>query len=176
MLYASRNFQFKINGYSIFYAIMKNNIITTVSWLIVAWACYIFLGSIPYKFSNHPDTQHIFSTIGNWMSTTIADGLGQSFAQYGAYVVGSFEIATSAVLLFPLFGLFFKCINRARFHFIGGLMASAVMFGAVFFHLFTPLGIKVLHQGQSDGGSLFYAATSILIGGLVLAFINRKYI
>jgi len=37
------------------------------------------------------------------------------------------------------------------------------MSGAVFFHLATPLGIEVLHNGVSDGGSLFYAAVSILV-------------
>jgi hypothetical protein len=63
---------------------------------------------------------------------------------------------------------------RPRLHRIGGLMASVVMTGAVFFHLFTPLGVKVLHQGKSDGGSLFYAAVSILILDLVLFFLNRR--
>jgi hypothetical protein len=51
-------------------------------------------------------------------------------------------------------------------------MASAIMGGAVFFHLFTPLGIVVIHEGQSDGGSLFYAATSILILGIIMALLN----
>jgi len=46
------------------------------------------------------------------------------------------------------------------------------MAGAVFFHLFTPLGIEVLHQGKSDGGSLFYAAVSILVLGIVMVIIN----
>ena len=46
-------------------------------------------------------------------------------------------------------------------------MAAVVMAGAVFFHLFTPLGIEVLHEGKSDGGSLFYAALSILVLGIV---------
>jgi hypothetical protein len=55
---------------------------------------------------------------------------------------------------------------------LGGLVATAVMTGAAFFHLATPLGIEVLHNGQSDGGSLFYAAVSILVLGLVLAAIN----
>ena len=57
----------------------------------------------------------------------------------------------------------------------GGLMASAVMAGAVFFHLVSPLGIEVLHNGESDGGSLFYAAVSILVLGFVLFFINRGW-
>jgi hypothetical protein len=50
-------------------------------------------------------------------------------------------------------------------------MASAVMAGAVFFHLVSPLGIDV----NNDGGSLFYAALSILILGLVLFGINQGW-
>ena len=57
----------------------------------------------------------------------------------------------------------------------GGLMASSVMAGAVFFHLVSPLGIEVLHNGESDGGSLFYAAVSILILGLLLFSINQGW-
>ena len=48
------------------------------------------------------------------------------------------------------------------------------MAGAVFFHLFTPLGIEVLHEGKSDGGSLFYTALSILILDVELFVINRS--
>ena len=62
-------------------------------------------------------------------------------------------------------------------HAFGGIMASGVMAGAVFFHLFTPLGIEVIHEGKSDHGSLFYAAVSILVlgGGLfVMNFLTWK--
>jgi len=60
-----------------------------------------------------------------------------------------------------------------QWYVVGGLLSSAIMSGAAFFHLVTPLGVEVLHQGKSDGGSLFYAAVSILLLGLLLAFINR---
>lgn len=152
------------------------------SWLIALWMCYIFLGSLPYKFTSHPDTQHIFSTIGNWMGSFLGTGIGDLFTRFGAFAVGGFELLTSIVLLLPavlwvvskLSGSYFG-ITRRRFHVIGGVMASAVMAGAVFFHLATPLGIEVLHNGQSDGGSLFYAATSILVLGIVLVAINRGW-
>jgi len=62
--------------------------------------------------------------------------------------------------------------EREIIHSIGGVMASAVMLGAVFFHLATPLGIVVLHNGQSDHGSLFYAAVSILVLGFTMALVN----
>lgn len=154
----------------------------TASWIIALWMCYVFLGSLPYKFTRHPDTQHIFGTIGDWLGTFLGSGVGQLFSDFGSYVIGSFELLTSIVLLLPallwvlsrLNGSYFG-ITRRRFHMIGGLMASAVMAGAVFFHLVSPLGVEVLHEGQSDGGSLFYAAVSILVLGLVLFAINRGW-
>jgi len=74
-----------------------------ISLVISLWIAKVFLFSLPYKFTNHPDTS-----------------------------------------------------------------------GAAFFHLFTPLGIKVIHEGKSDNGSLFFAAVSIIVLGLVLAFINKS--
>lgn len=153
-----------------------------ISWPIVLWMCYIFLGSLPFKFSAHPDTQHIFGTIGSWIGGIAGADIGTLFTTYGAYVVGGFELLTAIILLLPIllwvgskltrsnFG-----VTRRRFHMIGGLMASAVMAGAVFFHLATPLGVEVLHNGVNDGGSLFYAAVSILLLGLVLFGINRGW-
>ncbi len=150
-----------------------------ISWPIVAWMCFIFLGSLPYKFTGHPDTQHIFGTIGGWLKGFLGDTIGDLFTKFGAYGVGSFELLTSIVLLLPLLIWLVRLIKkqtmgntRRKFHRIGGLMASMVMIGAVFFHLASPLGVEVLHQGESDGGSLFKAAVSIMILGVVLFFIN----
>jgi hypothetical protein len=158
---------------------MKKNLTSIASWLIVLWICKVFLLSLPYKFSAHPDTQHIFGTIGLWMQDVASQSLGGWFIQFGAYAVGSVELIAALILLSPaLFALLkkLKIIDnsptRELIQGIGGLLASGVMAGAVFFHLVTPLGIEVLHQGKSDGGSLFYAAVSILILGLVLAAIN----
>lgn len=156
-------------------------IVAVCSWAIVAWTCYIFLGSLPYKFSNHPDTRHIFSTIGDWMTGILGNLFGSLFSHYGAYLVGTAELLISLLLLSPVL-VWLRNRHapdarqrrvRARRHALGGLAASTVMAGAVFFHLFTPLGIEVLHQGQSDGGSLFRAAVSILTLGIVLFVINR---
>ena len=158
---------------------MKKNIIAVASWAMALWMCKVFLFSLPYKFSGHPDTQHIFGTIGTWMSEILGEGIGNLFTSIGAYAVGSFELVTSIVLLLPAvlwvlskMGVGQNDGVRARFHRIGGVMAAVVMSGAVFFHVFTPLGIEVLHQGKSDGGSLFYAALSILISGVIMFVIN----
>lgn len=158
---------------------MKSRIIIILSWVAVAWICKVFLSSLPYKFSGHPDTQHIFSTIGAWMSSTLSNGLGVWFTEYGAYAVGSAELLVSIVLLLPIVFFILKKLNimsntpeRSLLHSIGGIMSAGIMIGAAFFHLVTPLGIEVLHNGQSDHGSLFYAAVSIVVLGIIMALVN----
>ncbi|MDN2664522.1 hypothetical protein OW492_14180 [Psychromonas sp. 14N.309.X.WAT.B.A12] len=156
-------------------------ILPIFSWAVVVWIAKVFLLSLPYKFTLHPDTQHIFGTIGAWMQGFLGDTIGSLFANYGSYAVGSVELITSLVLLSPIVFWILKKVgvlscapSRSLIHAIGGLMASGVMAGATFFHLFTPLGIEVIHEGKSDGGSLFYAAVSILILGLILFVANYR--
>ena len=147
--------------------------------MVVAWICKVFLSSLPYKFSGHPDTQHIFGTIGLWMQDTISPALGQWFVGNGAVAVGVVELVAALVLLSPIVMILLNKLNivvnapsRELIHLFGGVMSSGIMAGAVFFHLVTPLGFEVLHNGQCDGGSLFYAAVSILVLGLLLAICN----
>ena len=160
---------------------MTPRMISIISWLLVLWITKIFITSLFYKFSGHPDTVYIFSTIGQWLQSALGQSLSTAFSQYGAYVVGTWELITSLVLLAPAFFWLWSAISgstglpqRSTLHFTGGLMASAVMAGAVFFHLASPLGVEVMHQGKPDGGSLFYAAVSILVSGIILAILNRK--
>jgi len=160
---------------------MKKIIIAVVSWAIALWVAKVFVSSIPYKFSGHPDTQHIFSTIGEWLKGFIGDAAGGLFSEQGAVVIGSAELVTSVILLSPVV---FWILNKIKLladrpyrpvaHALGGLMAAGIMAGAVFFHFFSPLGVEVLHKGKSDGGSLFYAALSILVLGLVLFILNWR--
>lgn len=158
---------------------MGKHLIAIISWVIALWTSKVFLFSLPYKFSGHPDTQHIFGTIGNWLKTFPGETFGELFTNYGAYLVGSAELVTSTVLLAPVLLWLLTRLSvlrerpyRAMLHCIGSLMAAIIMSGAVFFHLASPLGIEVLHEGKSDNGSLFYAALSILVLGLVSFIIN----
>ena len=160
---------------------MKNKMIAIISWLMALWMCKVFLFSLPYKFTNHPDTQHIFGTIGEWMTGVVGAGIGGVFSSYGSYIVGTFELITALILLLPALIWLLSLLGgsgtrgvRAKFHRIGGALASMVMAGAVFFHLFTPLGVEVLHQGKPDGGSLFFAAVSILVCGVIMYFMNAQ--
>ncbi|SGZ92612.1 hypothetical protein BTHERMOSOX_1854 [Bathymodiolus thermophilus thioautotrophic gill symbiont] len=138
-----------------------------------------------YKFDETAlEPQHIFSTIGTWIGETLHVTLGALFTEYGAIFIGLAELATASVLLAPI--VLWK--HRAKLHCIGGLMASVVMAGAIFFHLFTPLGWKPTwsvddeaacqavfsNPGLCTDTLLANAALSILILGIVLLFINRK--
>ena len=158
---------------------MKISKTSIFSWLIIVWISKVFLFSLPYKFTLHPDTQHIFGVIGQWMKGFIGETGGELFMNYGSYAVGSVELITALILLAPALFFIFKklgVINKSPniylMHTIGGALAAMVMSGAVFFHLFTPLGIEVIHEGKSDGGSLFFAAVSILVLGAMMAFFN----
>ena len=158
---------------------MKQKMIAIASWLIALWSAKVFLFSLPYKFTDHPDTLHIFGSIGLWMQETLGVNIGMWFSTYGAYVVGSVELIASLVLLSPAvfwllqrFNVMKAVPSQHLLHGFGGLMAAGVMIGAVFFHLFTPLGIEVIHQGKGDNGSLFYAALSILVLGIFMFVIN----
>lgn len=146
-----------------------------VSWPMAGAASFVFLSSLPYKFTNHPDTAHIFSTIGAWIGTGLGDGLGQAFSRHGAYLVGSLELLSALALLAPIALWAIARVtgrrigpSRARLHAAGGAMAAMLMAGAVFFHLQSPLGTIVVRDGVSDGGALFRAALTVLAVGVAL--------
>lgn len=163
----------------------NNTIKVIISWLIALWASNVFITSLFYKFDETAlEPQHIFTTIGDWMTQTISPILGDLFAEYGAYLIGTAELVTALVLLLPI--VLWK--HREKLHCIGGLMASAVMAGAVFFHIFTPLGwnptwtvaneaaceaVFLAPNSCVDTG-LANAALSILVLGILMAVLNKK--
>jgi hypothetical protein len=151
--------------------IYNHPIFKIITVLVVLWIAKTFLMSIPYKFSGHEVTQHIFMTIGDWISVTINSGLWIGFGKYAAYVIGSFEIVASVLLLIPAVIVITKAFGwmkkrKVPNYLFGlwGLLSGMLMTGAVFFHTQTPLWIEV----DWDGGSLFKAAVSIMALGYAL--------
>ena len=132
-------------------------------WLLVAVPVFVFLQSLPFKFSGAQETIYIFDTIGAWMTDIGLVGIGDVFARYGAYGVGSVELVASILLLIP-----------ATRH-IGALVGVGVLSGAIFFHLFTPLGVAVEFPGAAPGGepSLFVMAVIAWLAQAALLFIYR---
>ncbi len=150
-----------------------------LSWLFVFIIVAVFLPSLPYKFSGAPETQHIFGTIGKWLSGFLGQTIGGLFGAVGGYIIGLLELTTSLILLFPAFVWLRRkfgknapatTTDRRHFHAIGGLAATALMGGAIFFHLFSKLGINV----NNDNGALFYSAVAVFFSGIILFLLNRE--
>lgn len=121
---------------------------------------FVFLQSLPFKFSNSLETQHIFQTLGEW------SGLAW-FGQYGGYMIGVAELITAIVLF--------------KWRTIGAVMALGIMSGAIIFHLFTPLGIimplfdaETTLQNGDDGGVLFMMACATWVCSLILIILDMK--
>ncbi len=166
---------------------MSNIIRIVVSWVIALWISSEFLNSLFYKFDNAAlEPRHIFSTIGDWIKDVINSTLGELFTEYGAIFIGAAELVTALVLLAPI--ILWK--KQKKLHYIGGIMASMLMMGAVFFHIFTPLGwvltwcnngVKYTKELACQNAEIFIntslanIALSILILGIVIALMNKKH-
>jgi uncharacterized membrane protein YphA (DoxX/SURF4 family) len=131
---------------------------------ISLFAAAVFLDSLRFKFTDHPNTQEIFGRLDGWAGSFGAPGLFGHTGLFSQYVIGSAELAASTLLLVGLLPRF------ARLNALGAAIGFAVMSGAVSFHLFTPLGI----DPNNDGGGLFAAAVTIWITSIVLLLIRRK--
>jgi uncharacterized membrane protein YphA (DoxX/SURF4 family) len=127
--------------------------------VLTVYVAFVFIQSLFFKFAGAPETQHIFGTLDRWAADSFGiEGLFLPPGPFNAYVVGSAELVASILLLAALF------LRRSALRFAGALVGLAVISGAVFFHLFTPLGIDV----QGDGGLLFGMALGVLASSLYL--------
>lgn len=130
---------------------------------ISVFASIIFLDSLRYKFTDHPNTQEIFGRLDGWAGTLGLPGLFGHTGLFSQYVIGTAELFASALLLIGLMPRF------RRLNGVGALIGFAVMSGAVSFHLFTPLGI----DPNNDGGGLFMAACVVWVTTATLLIIRR---
>lgn len=129
-----------------------------LKWILSLYIAIVFVQSLFFKFTDAYETVYIFGILGSWSGF-------QWFADYGAYGVGTVELVAS-ILLFTSFRLY------------GAGIASGVMSGAVFFHLFTPLGIEMPEFDSmgnivgNDGGLLFYNACGVLLAAVIVTLME----
>ena len=133
----------------------------TLPNLLCVFIAFVFFQSLPFKFSNSLETQHIFTTLGEWSGLTW-------FGVYGGYLIGAAELIT-AILLFT------------RLRSLAAVMAMGIMSGAIIFHLFTPLGIIMPlfdaatgAQIGDDGGVLFMMACATWVCAGILTLLELK--
>ncbi|WP_320823209.1 hypothetical protein [Reinekea sp.] len=131
---------------------------------LAIYIAFVFIQSLFFKFSGSEETVIIFASIGRWLAgLPVLHLLAEPFMLYGPWLIGSVELVASVLILWP----------RKRLS--GALLGAAVMSGAIFFHLATPLGVNrvVDAAGNTDGGLLFIMACSVWLSCVVLIYLNR---
>jgi hypothetical protein len=138
-------------------------------WLLTVYVCFVFVQSLFFKFTGSPETVYIFQgKLDPWAATLGFKGIFAPGGIFSAHVIGSFELIASLLLLFG-------AIFSPKVQGLGALFGLGVISGAIFFHLFTPLGIAVQNgDGSSDGGQLFALACGVWISCAILIVIRRK--
>ncbi len=131
---------------------------------------FVFIQSLFFKFTDSPETTYIFvGKLEPWAASLGWPGLFSPGGVFSAKVIGSGELVASCLVLFGAFVASRRVIQLA-----GALLGLGIISGAIFFHLFTPLGIAVQNaDGSSDGGQLFGMACGVWVSCLVLAWLRR---
>ena len=122
----------------------------------------------------YPQKRQGFPT---WVILLIVFGLVGFFGLFAPtgifsqYVIGTAELIASLLLLASL------TPKLPLLRPLGALMSLGVISGAIFFHLFTPLGVSVLNaDGTRDGGLLFGMACGVWISAAILLVLSREQI
>jgi len=145
---------------------MKNTILGLIPHALALFITAIFVDSLRFKFTNHPNTENIFGILNEWAGTFGASGLFSHSGLFSPYVIGSAELLASVLLLLGII----PALRKVQGY--GAILALMIMTGAVSFHLFTPLGT----DPNNDGGGLFVAACLVWLASLVLVVVRRKEI
>ena len=118
-------------------------------WALSIFIAVVFIQSLAFKFTSAPESIHIFQTIENW--------IGLAFFEPGMrYLIGVTELIFSVLVLIPATRI------------IGAMGALAVITGALFFHVASPLGIFV--QGDP---TLFILAVGVFLSSIGLLYLLR---
>lgn len=140
----------------------------TIVIALTLYIAFVFVQSLFFKFADSPETQYIFGTLDAWGASLGFPGLFARTGPFSQYVVGSAELVASALLLAGL------AFGRPLLQALGALLSLGVISGAIFFHLFTPLGVQVRNtDGSLDGGELFALACGVWVAAAVLLALRR---
>ena len=120
-----------------------------LTWPAAFYIAGILLWYEQYKLTGNPGSVWLFTVLSDWL---FIDGHEKPFRLF----VASMEIAASVLVVIPYSRMW------------GAAFALAIMSGAIFFHLASPLGIDPYH----DGGALFKEACTVWLSA---AFILLAY-
>ncbi|HWF64445.1 MAG TPA: hypothetical protein VN685_07545 [Rhizomicrobium sp.] len=122
-------------------------------WALSAYIAAVFVQSLFFKFTGAAESIYIFSTLRDWSGISL-------FEPAGRWIIGFSELTASILLFMP------------RTRIFGAVLAIGIMTGAIFFHLFSPIGVVIL----GDGGELFTLACGVWISGWLILALSRDEI
>ena len=140
-------------------------------WLLTLYVAFVFIQSLFFKFTGSPETVYIFQgKLDPWAASLGFPGVFAPGGIFSAKVVGSFELIASVLLIAG------ALLPRQRaVQVLGAALGLGVISGAIFFHLFTPLGVAVVNtDGSSDGGELFALACGVWLACALLLWMRRS--
>jgi hypothetical protein len=140
-------------------------------WGLTLYVSFVFIQSLFFKFTGSPETVYIFEgKLDPWAASLGFSGVFAPGGIFSAKVVGTFELVASVLLLVGA-----AMSRRRSVQVLGAAMGLGVISGAIFFHLFTPLGIAVVNtDGSSDGGELFILACGVWMACALLLWMRRQ--
>ena len=141
--------------------------------LLSLYIAFVFVQSLFFKFTGSAETRYIFEDkLDPWAASLGFPGVFAPGGIFSATVVGSAELVASILLLAGTFVTGWRLAQA-----IGALLSLGVISGAIFFHLFTPLGVEVVNaDGSGDGGTLFMLACGVWIAAAILIWQRREHL
>ena len=140
-------------------------------WLLTAFVAFVFIQSLFFKFTGSPETVYIFQgKLDPWAASLGFPGVFAPGGIFSAKVIGTFELIASVLVIAG------AAISSQRVvQVLGAALGLGVISGAIFFHLFTPLGVAVINtDGSSDHGELFSLACGVWVSCALLLWIRRE--
>ena len=115
------------------------------------WIAYIFLWYEQYKLTGHPGSVWLFQTLADWL---FIGGYEKPFRLSVAIA----EIVASVLVVIP----------RTRMW--GAALSFGIISGAIFFHVFSPVGIDPF----DDGAQLFKEAVAVWFASAFILVVMRN--
>ncbi len=140
-------------------------------WLLTIYIAFVFIQSLFFKFTGSPETVYIFQVkLDPWAASLGFPGVFAPGGIFSAKVIGTMELIASILVLAGA-----AMSGKRTVQVLGALLGLGVISGAIFFHLFTPLGVAVVNtDGTSDGGELFMLACGVWLSCAALLWMRRE--
>lgn len=125
-------------------------LLSLLPWPLAAFIAYIFVYYLQFKFTGHPGSVQLFTTLTDWLGF-------HGYEKVMRIGTGSMELLASILLFIPATQM------------VGGALALGIITGAIFFHLVSPLGI----DPYGDGGVLFKQACAVWVCSVLILILRR---